>query len=357
MQMIYFTPGPSHLYPGYDTYLAGAMQQQLGSINHRSQAFRDIYRFTDQQLRQLMNIPQTHGIYFASSATEIWEKIILSTVEQHSFHLVNGSFSGKFYDFAKQLGKSPKEYTVPEGNGFDLKAIEIPAETELICTTQNETSTGVQIPEQELADLKDRYPDKLICTDLVSSAPYAQIDFSRMDCAFFSVQKAFGMPPGLGVWIANDHMLQKAIALKQSGISIGAHNTLVSFAGNYQQFETPSTPNVVAIYLLGKIAEDMNRIGIEQLRKTIDQKAALIYQMGDETEGYSALVRRNEHRSKTVMVLETKQSSADIIAAMKQHGMVIGSGYGKNKANQLRIANFPATSIEQVQHLLSKLPR
>ena len=47
-----------------------------------------------------MNIPEDNGIFFTGSATEIWERLIQNTVEHESFHLVNGSFSKKFYDFS-----------------------------------------------------------------------------------------------------------------------------------------------------------------------------------------------------------------------------------------------------------------
>ena len=42
-----------------------------------------------------------------------------------------------------------------------------------------------------------------------------------IDTAFFSVQKAFGLPAGLGVWIANEKCLEKAKRLaKYDGITL-----------------------------------------------------------------------------------------------------------------------------------------
>lgn len=355
MSTIYFTPGPSHLYHTYQQHLKDAMEMQLGSINHRSNTFRKIYQHTDEQLRILMDIPKTHAVFFASSATEIWEKMLSCLVETNSFHFTNGAFSSKFYEFAKSLKKSPAQYQVEEGQGFNIEEIQIPDETELICSTQNETSTGVQIPVEDLIQLKNKYPDKLLCTDLVSVAPYSNIDFTRMDSAFFSVQKAFGMPPGLGVWIVNEKCLDRANQLKSKGLNIGAHNTLELYVKNYQTFETPSTPNVMAIYILGKIAQDMNEYGIQQLRTDIDTKAAMIYSFAEMNKQFIPLVKRYEHRSQTVAVLNTTTPSAEIIESLKPFHMVVGSGYGKLKASQIRIANFPATRIEEMERLLDVL--
>ncbi len=355
MSSIYFTPGPSQLYPSYNQHLQTAIDHQLGSINHRSESFREIYRHTDKELRQLMNIPETHAIYFAGSATEIWERMILNLVEIETFHLVNGSFSGKFYQFAQQLQKSPSIFKVSEGEGFDLAQIHIPSTTELICTTQNETSTGVQIPVADLIELKQRHPEKLICTDLVSTAPYANIDYQFMDSAFFSVQKAFGMPPGLGVWIVNQACVEKSNLLTKKGIGQGAHHTLASFAKNYEVFETPSTPNVIAIYILGKIAEDMNKIGIDQIRQTLKQKANMMYDFAEQQKELVPFVLQDRHRSDTVAVFNTDMPAKDMLNKLKERSLIIGVGYGALKDHQIRIANFPATSVSEMTHLLKTL--
>jgi phosphoserine aminotransferase len=162
-----------------------------------------------------MNIPESSGIFFTGSATEIWERIIQNTVEFESFHLVNGSFSKKFYDFSSELGKFAHKYEKPFGEGFDYAEIEVPQYSELICTTANETSSGVQMRPSEIHKLKRGNKDKFVAVDMVSSAPYPDLDFELIDTAFFSVQKSFGMPAGLGCWIANQSMLDKAKSLKK----------------------------------------------------------------------------------------------------------------------------------------------
>ena len=356
MKQIYFTPGPAELYPTIYQHLQTAMDEQLGSISHRSQKFRDIYKHTDQQLRTLLNIPATHGIFFTGSASEVWERVLFNCVEHESFHLVNGSFSRKFYDYANSLHKFAHLLEKPFGEGFDLAEIEVPEYAELICLTHNETSSGVQMRPAEMHKLKRKYPKKLVCVDMVSSAPYPDLDFNLIDSAFFSVQKAFGLPAGLGVWIANEACLQKAERLQQyDSLTIGAHHTLPTLWKHYQTFETPATPNVVYIYLLGKIAEDFNKIGIDTIRKQTEEKARLLYKFLESSDAFEPFVKQERHRSQTVIVANTTQPSADVIAATKKAHMVVGSGYGKFKESQIRIANFPATSTEQINALIDQL--
>ncbi len=357
MKPIYFTPGPSQLFPTYQQHLQTAMEHQLGSINHRSNAFRDLYEHTDTQLRILLNIPSTHSIFFASSATEIWERILLNLVMENSFHFINGAFAKKFYDFAAQLQKKPKHLTVADGKGFDMADCDVPADIELICTTQNETSTGAFTTSEDLTLLKKRYPNSLLCSDLVSVAPYSQIDYSNIDCTFFSVQKAFGMPPGLGVFIVNDACIQKSKELKKNGFSIGAHHTFESYQANYLNFETPSTPNVIAIYLLGKIAADINLRGIQNMRKEMMQKATMIYAFANDHHIFKPFVSATKHQSDTVIVLNSEVDSSKVISFLKEYGFIIGSGYGIHRKNHLRIANFPATSRQDMEDLIELLSK
>ena len=357
MKQTYFTPGPAELYPTFTQHLQTALDQQIGSISHRSQAFKDIYRFTDGQLRTLLNIPDSHGIFFTGSASEVWERILLNCVEHESFHLVNGSFSRKFYDYANALHKFAHILEKPFGQGFDCADIEVPDYAELVCLTHNETSSGVQMRPADMHKLKRKYPKKLFCVDMVSSAPYPDLDFSLIDSAFFSVQKAFGMPAGLGVWIASQACLEKAERLqKYDSMTIGAHHTLPTLWKHYDTFETPATPNVLYIYLLGKIAEDFNKVGIETIRKQTEEKARMLYKFLDGSANYNSFVEQDRHRSQTVIVA-TCNTPATVIAEAKKAGMVIGSGYGKFKDSQIRIANFPATSTEQVAALIEQLKK
>lgn len=357
MKQTYFTAGPAELYPTVDQHLQTAMDEQIGSISHRSQKFRDIYQYTVEQLRELMQIPQTHGIFFTGSASEVWERLALNCVEHESFHLVNGSFSKKCYDYAGSLNKFAHKQEKPFGEGFDYAEIQVPEYAELVALTHNETSAGVQMRTVDMHKLKRSHAKKLFAVDMVSSAPFPDLDFELIDSAYFSVQKAFGLPAGLGVWIANERCLEKAESLKAAEQVIGAHHDLPTLWKAFKTYETPATPNVLFIYLLGKIANDLNEIGIEIIRRDTEEKAKLLYRFLETHPGFEPFVKEERHRSRTVVVANTVKPSAEIIAEVKKAGMVIGSGYGKFKDSQIRIANFPATSEEQIRNLITVLER
>lgn len=353
---IYFTPGPSELYPTVANHTRTALEDKIGSISHRSKQFQELYAHTTTGLRKLLSLPDNFQILFLGSATEIWERIIQNCVEKTSFHCVNGSFSKRFYEFSVELGKKAYKEEVLFGEGFDLASIgAIPADAEVVCLTQNETSSGVNMPVDDIAGFREKAPDALIFVDAVSSLPFPDLDYSKIDSVFFSVQKCFGLPAGLGVWILNDRCVEKAARLAAKGVHTGTYHTVSSLLEKAVANQTPETPNVMNIYLLGKVIEDMLSKGIGAIREETVKKADLVYDYLIASKVFNPAVARADHRSFTTIVANTSVSSAEVNKALAPFDMQVGSGYGKYKDTQIRIANFPAHSVEQMTRLVSKL--
>ncbi len=83
---------------------------------------RGIYKKVVDGLRELLNVPPNYHVFFTGSANEIWERIIQNMVEENPFHLVNGSFSKRFFEIAQQMNKRPEKVEVALGQAFDLES-------------------------------------------------------------------------------------------------------------------------------------------------------------------------------------------------------------------------------------------
>jgi phosphoserine aminotransferase len=351
---INFTPGPSQLYFTVEDHARQAFKDGIPSLSHRSKAFEKISQEATEGLRELLNIPKDYHLYFTGSANEIWERVIQNLVEQQSFHFVNGAFSKRFYEIAGLLNKSPLKIEVEQGKGFDA-AINIPKEAELIAITHNETSSGVSLPLSTIYEYRQRYHEALIAVDAVSSLPFPDFDYKKLDTVFFSVQKGFGLPAGLGVWIVNDKCIAKADALLSKGISIGSYHNIPSLHSHALKNQTPETPNVLSIYLLGKVVQDMLRRGISAIRKETEYKAAVLYQALQQHNLVQAFVKDQSFQSKTVIVADCGEHTAKLTNYLIEKGMQPGDGYGASKKTQLRFANFPTHSKEQYELLVDSL--
>ncbi|QCK15863.1 aminotransferase class V-fold PLP-dependent enzyme [Mangrovivirga cuniculi] len=355
MHQLYFTPGPSALYPTVNLHLKDALSKGYLSASHRSAAFKDIYKETENNLRTLLSLPDNFSILFTSSANEAWERLIQNTVENKSLHLVNGAFSKRFADIASAYNKDAIVYSAKEGEVVHVDEIKEDQEVELIAITHNETSTGVSQPLEDIKKLRNKFPDALITVDAVSSLPIVDLPYDLIDSAYFSVQKCFGLPAGLGVWIVNQNCIEKAEKLENKGIITGSYHRLLAMYKKGKDFQNVETPNVLGIYLLGKVAGDMLTKGIGQIRNETIYKAGVLYYGLQTHPLLNPFVNDEKIRSQTVCVFNTNGESERIINELKKKHMVIGSGYGSFKSNHIRIANFPATGKEQIEMLADKI--
>ena len=349
-----FTPGPSQLYFTVADHARQAFKEGIPSLSHRSKKFEQISKEATDGLRELLKVPDGSHIFFTGSATEIWERIFQNLVYETSFHLVNGSFSKRFHEIGIQLKKKAEKLEVPAGQGFDFSTA-VPREAEVIAVTHNETSTGVSLPLEVIAALKQKNPDALLAVDAVSSLPYPVFDLNLVDTLFFSVQKGFGMPAGLGVWIVNEKCIERAQSLAAKNISTGSYHNIETLLAHAMKHQTPETPNVLAIYLLGKVIGDFLRRGIDVIRRETEYKAAILYQALEQHDLLKPFVSDKQFRSRTVIVADCGEHTTNLATFLSSKGLDAGSGYGPAKKTQLRFANFPAHSKEQFELLADSI--
>lgn len=349
----FFTPGPTHLYPTVPNHIQTALSQHIPSISHRSEVFKNMYGETVQALREVFTLPSNWEVLFFASATEIWERLLQNCISTHSFHFVNGSFSDRFFMAGKKLKLGVMNAEADWGQGFS--EVGIPGGVEMINFTRNETSTGVMTPESFIYDYRTKHPDPLITVDMVSSAPYTDWDWSQIDAAYFSVQKCFGLPAGLGVLLCGPRILERAQEKANTGVSIGTYHSFPAMAQKTRQNQTIETPNGLAIYLLGKVCQDMLARGVKEMRQTIRERAQILYEFLEAHPRWSPFVEDTSFRSQTVIVADLPEGSKEVLEQLAGKDLIIGNGYGKMKGKQLRIANFPAFTDQDFEVLLTEL--
>lgn len=355
MNKIFFTAGPSQLYPTYQSHFQQAMEENIGSISHRSTFYKEFHQSTVENLKLLMGIPETHTILFFSSANEIWERLIQNCVETGSFHFVNGAFSNRFSQITQELMYPCTIHETEKGKGFTYIPDLIPATTDLINFTHNESSTGVIQPLEAVYEYKRNHPEALITLDIVSSAPFPELDYSLIDGAYFSVQKGMGMPAGLGVLIAGEKLKDRAESILNKGKSIGSYHRFTDMWTKAVNYQTMETPNILSIYLLGKVLGDMLKKGIGEIRRETLLKMEILTEVVNKSPHFSFFVKEKAFRSPTVITIETRDEAALYLKALEDEGLIVGSGYGTLKPNQIRIANFPAHSVSDFEQLARRL--
>jgi len=350
----FFTPGPAQPYPKLQEFMSDAWAEHIPSISHRGKAFVGVYQRTDAAVRELMGVPDDWQIMFLGSATEAMERVVEGLVERRSHHFVNGAFSKKWYEISTQLGRAASVHKAPGGHGFESEFMAAP-DAELVCMTLSETSTGVLWPAAEVARLRAAMGDALLAVDVVSAVPVMPVPWEQSDVAFFSVQKAFGLPAGLGVLLLGPRAMERARQRAAKGGRIGSYHSLIELMKGSAKYQTPATPNVLGIYLLGRVAEDMLGRGIDGIRETTASRARRLYRAIEQHPKFKPFVANEMWRSPMVAAVEVTGGSQPVHEHLASAGFVAGDGYGELKDSQFRFANFPASSEEEFEEALAHL--
>ena len=351
--MIFLTPGPTKTQSNLSNWLNEAIQTNVVNLSHRTKWFEDIFGEVVSKLRLLLSIPNDYVIAFTSSATEVWERSIQNLVVNESFHIINGEFSQRHSNFSNKLGRKNIQMLVDVSFEGSLDQFDIPSSCELICLAQNETSTGMMFSAEEISNLRKKYPNQLICVDIVSATPSLDLDYSSVDCAYFSVQKGFGLPAGLGVVILSPNAISRAITIKKKQ-SIGTYHSFLNLADHATKNQTPETPNVLGIWLLNKTLDTYLAEGIQNLRSRVyKQHHHLVTELSKI--GFNSLVSSDKFQSRTVVAATTPKSAKEIKIKLESLKVLVGGGYGKYSDSAIRIANFPMHTTAEHDELIKAL--
>ena len=348
--MISFYPGPSRVHDEIPRYVKDAFKKGILSMSHRSEEFMKISERCVSLLKKKLNIPKDYTIFYTSSATEGWEIIAQSLITKKSYHLFNGAFGEKWFQYTKRLCNSVKQYPFNRDELLNSKKLHFEDGEAVICITQNETSNGTQVKNSVIKSIKDNNPSHLVAVDATSSLGGIVLDIGDADIWLASVQKCFGLPAGLGLMICSPAAIERMKAIDEKD----HYNSLTFMASMMEKWQTPFTPNVLNIYLLMRVMETAKPIEVihTKIRRRYDQWVEFF----NKSEKINHLIKNTDAHSFTVIPITAE---ASIVSALKKSakkkGMLLGEGYGDLKDTTFRIANFPAikkTEIQKLQHFL-----
>lgn len=357
MQTISFYPGPSKVYPETVAFFADAHKHQVLSSNHRSPEFVEISRSAIQALKEKLGIPQEYWVFYTSSATECWEIIAQSLIDQGSKHIYNGAFGGKWSDYTARINAGKRitqAYPFPIQEVMSAQKIKAQSSlaTDTFCLTHNETSNGSTLPAECLPELRRLFPQSLIAVDATSSMAGVSLPYQSVDVLFASVQKCFGLPAGMALMVCSPRAIAKAQALNRQH----HYNSLAFMIDKMQDWQTTYTPNVLNIYLLMRVMEMVPPI--QEVEARLLRRLARYEQSIEPLKnfGLTLLIADKRHRSKTVIAVKGESKIIQQVkAAARQKGIILGNGYGKWKEQTFRIANFPAINDQEVDRLIQFL--
>ena len=350
----FFLPGPAEVLP---EVLAAQTRPMIG---HRGPA---VQAFMEELQAGLKDALRTERPVFVApcSATGLMEAAVRNGASHQVLSLVNGAFSQRFADIARSCGLGVDEVTVPWGEAHtaDMVADALDGgRYDAVTVAHSETSTGVLNDIAAISGVVHEYSDTLLLVDSVSGAAGAELetDAWRLDFLLTGTQKAFALPPGISFGVASGAMMERAASVAGRGY----YFDLVQFAKNMDKLQTPTTPAISTLFALQVQLAIMAAEGIEARWARHLRMAERTWHWVEEVEAKGVGLRvlaPEGHRSPTVtaVALPEGMSGPPIVAAMKERGWVIGSGYGKLRESTFRIGHMGEHTVAELDELLGVL--
>lgn len=342
-----FGVGPSLIPTEFLERLASTGTKLLGT-SHRKPAVTSLIKDIHQGLTDYFNIPSDYQIIIGNGgATFFFDMLALGMVQKSSYHFVTGEFSNKWYKSHNKVPwiKAQKE-EVTLGHGLNPSSKD---GYDFICTTLNETSTGVII--NSIPSLGD---DQILAVDATSGGGQVPVDMNKVDVYFLSPQKVFASEGGTYVAILSPKALRRAKEIESEGRYIPEIMSFKNAISNGEKFQTYNTPSVTSLFLLNEQLKEMNKLGESEVVKQSKDKLELIAKWVESKDYLSFYVKDEEFRSNCVATVnvDPKFSVVDLGAKLRDLDIAYDiESYRKLGENQLRISLFHNVKIQDLEKL------
>ena len=316
-------------------------------MSHRSKVFMQIAAEAEQDLRDLMGIPDNYKVLFVQGGGTLQFAMVPMNLMKGGVacYVETGTWSKKAIAEAKKFGEvkvvassKDKNFTyVP-----DCSDLDIPDNCDYVYICENETINGIAY------DALPNTKGKILVSDQSSMFLSKPCNVSDYGLIWAGVQKNVG-PAGMSVVIIREDLLREDLDPRTP-----VYMNYKTHADNDSMY---NTPNCWAIYCCGKVFKYLKSIGgLEEMHKRNIAKAKVIYDFLDSSKMFKGTVEP-EFRSlmNIPFVTESAELDAEVVAATKAAGY--DNLKGHKSVGGLRASVYNAMPIEGAQALVEFLKK
>ncbi|MBO5837902.1 MAG: 3-phosphoserine/phosphohydroxythreonine transaminase [Oscillospiraceae bacterium] len=315
-------------------------------MSHRSAVFQKIIEEAEQDLRDLMNIPDNYKVLFIQGGATLQFSMIPMNLMKNgkAVYIETGAWSKKAIAEAKKVGEvivaassKDKNYSyIP-----DCSDLDIPEDTDYVYICENETIHGTTY--QTLPNTKGH----ILVSDQSSmflSKPCNVADYGMI---YGGVQKNVG-PAGMVIAIIREDLIRDDLDNLPVYMQYKTHADAQSLY---------NTPNCWAIYCCGKVFKYLKKLGgLEAMHKMNQEKAKVLYDFLDSSKMFTGAVEKEVRSLMNVpFVTASKELDAEVVAATKKAGY--DNLKGHKSVGGLRASIYNAMPKEGVEALVEFLKK
>ncbi len=348
-----FSAGPSMLPLSVIESVAANLPNYKGcgesvmEMSHRSQEFKAILADAEQNLRDIMNVPDNYKVLFLQGGGTLQFAMVPLNLLRKSGkadYIVTGSWAKKAAKEAKKFGDvkitaSSEESTfsyIPEVKREDFRT-----DADYVHITFNNTIYGTHYPY--IPDTGD-VP---LVADMSSCILSEEIDVSKFGLIYAGAQKNVA-PAGVTIVIVREDLL---------GFAKETVPTYLDYKVHAEHDSAYNTPNCFAIYVAGEVFKHIKEIGGVSAMHELDvEKANKLYDYIDGSSLYQCPVRKQD-RSLMNVVFVTGDGELDkrFVAEGKAQGLHNLNGH--RSIGGMRASIYNAMPMEGVDKLIEFMKR
>ena len=313
-------------------------------MSHRSAAFDEIIKTAEQDLRDLMGIPDNYKVLFLQGgASQQFAAVPMNLMKNGvADYIVTGQWAKKAYQEAQKYGKAVKVAS-SEDKTFsyipDCSDLPIDDDADYVYICENNTIYGTKY--KKLPNTKG----KTLVADVSSCFLSEPVDVTKYGVIYGGVQKNVG-PAGVVIAIIREDLIPEKPAVENTP-------TMLAWKTQADADSLYNTPPCYGIYICGKVFKWLKKMGgLEEMQKRNIAKAKVLYDFLDESKLFKGTVRKEDRSLMNVpFVTGDKDMDAKFIKEATAAGFVNLKGH--RTVGGMRASIYNAMPIEGVEKLVA----
>ena len=350
MSRVYnFSAGPAVLPEEVLQEAAAEMMDYRGcgmsvmEMSHRSKVYDNIIKEAEQDLRDLMNIPDNYKVLFLQGgASQQFAAVPMNLMKnKKAGYIVTGQWAKKAYQEAKMYGEAV-ELASSADKTFsyipDCSDLPITDDMDYVYICENNTIYGTKF--QKLPNTKG----KDLVSDVSSCFLSEPVDVSKYALIYGGVQKNIG-PAGVVIAIIREDLIRDDV--------LPGTPTMLKYKTQADNDSLYNTPPCYTIYMCGKVFKWLKKMGgLEVMKARNEEKAKILYDFLDESKMFKGTVVKED---RSLMNVPFVTGDADLDAKFIKEATAAGfvNLKGHRSVGGMRASIYNAMPKEGVEKLVA----
>lgn len=311
-------------------------------MSHRSKAYDTIIKEAEQDLRDLLNIPENYKVLFLQGgASLVFASVPMNLMKNRKAgYILTGQWAKKAFAEAKIYGEAV-ELASSADKTFsyipDCSDLPITDDMDYVYICENNTIYGTKF--HTLPDTKG----KPLVADLSSCFLSEPVDVTKYGMLYAGVQKNVG-PAGVQIVIIREDLI--------SDECLPGTPTMMKYKTHADNDSLYNTPPTYGIYICGKVFKWLKKMGgLQAMKEYNEKKAKILYDFLDESKLFKGTVRKEDRSLMNVpFVTGNEELDAKFVKEAKAAGLE--SLKGHRTVGGMRASIYNAMPMEGVEKLV-----